>query len=1528
MWWRARSWDELPGARALSSDYVIRVLLEARDRLSEALRDANRRLQESLRGTRRESDAVARSMAGMSATMGDSDRRGNALTRTMRALGRAMRGTGFDARFLSGSLRGIIIVAVIQFIQPLITALVALAAQLVAVASSAGLAAAALGSALVAAIAQAIPAVALLVAAFTRVKQVMEAVKASQQAQEQASEDQTSAMRRAEAAAERVRSAMLALADANRALTDAQRFARESQQRLTDARREATRQLHDMVMTEREARLEALGAQLSVEEAQRRLNELIATGAEAGEIARAQLTLREARLGRDQARTQLGRQRADTAEARAEGIEGSDLMLEARKQLAQSNRQVADAERRVAEATRDLSRAQRDAAKDANALSSSQRNLVQELAELSPAERRLFAAMQRIKRTWREQWRGITDVIIDSFTRVIDRVDAMLRDPRNQAIGRRLAQGIATGIDNFFGRAFGQEGQGIMRFLGAEAARNAPIVGRAMGDIAIAVGKLAQAASPLLRDIIDGFASWADSISRLPQERFDRFMRSASEHLDAWWELARAVGRLFLTLGGAAAEEGESSVRAVADELDRWSDWIEENEDRVRDFFHETGDVVRDLWSIVASLSRAVVSLFDPSSTRPLAQVITQILVPALVTAIDLVGFLQTTWLQLLTVPVVSTFAKWFAAFGILFGLMVIVRTTMVAAFLLLWRTLMAHPFVALIAVILLLESKFHFIEQTLKWLRARWDEDWGGIRSTVERFGRWLDGVFLPYIRREIREFVDDVKMLWGLFERYILDPAVRIFNFFRRWGVFDFLIERFRLAVDTIRNIFELFKNVFTGNWSGAWNNLKNIFGNVWNSMLDTMATVINQMLNGWNKLVKFLPLPGGVEKKLLVDWRWRREGAAGWERGSDGERDVPGRAEGGIVQPVPGGVYRVAEAGHPEAVIPFDPRHRGRALAILRDTMVALGLAPGFQAGGIAVPPVPGILAAARDPLAKTILLGQWMQSVGFRVGEHPSFGGVLARHAGYGTDWRSYHYSRQGALDVNRDGPTEMAWLDALHSALIRARGMLDIGELLWRVEDHFNHLHVALGARSSGGGRGIISRVTGGVRGVLGIGADALRRLFNRFVPGIDTEWPLLQGVASGVRGKLWDVVKGVFDDGGVVPGRGPQLIVAHGGETILPTHRVPGFQGGGRVIPIGLGRAEGAESTDIIGRGQGVISNRLREGLSRVIAKVVPTAEQVAEQVRNWLQGLTSQLEQNATQIDRMKRESVLRIKQAVFRIIDGRAVRAITDAATVLSMELQGAMEEYGNLLGRQGIIQSQLAELRARLDTTSGDARQQVQAQINALEAELLNVNEAISANVQQQVELQEQIRGALLEAINARAQRGLRRADIRARLAELRGDVAGQRAAMEERGTTLQQQRRELEELLASATNPEEIESLRDQLLENELAIAENTEALENLDGTLQPQTWSSRAWQWFRTAVFTGVGELLPQYQVPAMQTGGLVTQSGLFQLHAGEFVRPAGGGDQNVNVNITEPLQVADPTHLANRIGWELKGLGR
>lgn len=104
------------------------------------------------------------------------------------------------------------------------------------------------------------------------------------------------------------------------------------------------------------------------------------------------------------------------------------------------------------------------------------------------------------------------------------------------------------------------------------------------------------------------------------------------------------------------------------------------------------------------------------------------------------------------------------------------------------------------------------------------------------------------------------------------------------------------------------------------------------------------------------------------------------------------------------------------------------------------------------------------------------------------------------------------------------------------------------------------------------------------------------------------------------------------------------------------------------------------------------------------------------------------------------------------------------------------------------------------------------------------------------------------------------------------------------------------RGIEEFLGPGSEAEkQFQALINAILENEVATIENTKQLEEAMKENQIQSFTSTAWQWFRKAIFTGMGGLMPAYAEGTpfygAAEGGEVGADGPFNLHRGELIIP-------------------------------------
>lgn len=202
-----------------------------------------------------------------------------------------------------------------------------------------------------------------------------------------------------------------------------------------------------------------------------------------------------------------------------------------------------------------------------------------------------------------------------------------------------------------------------------------------------------------------------------------------------------------------------------------------------------------------------------------------------------------------------------------------------------------------------------------------------------------------------------------------------------------------------DAIKSGYQTMRNFFVKDVPQFFTGLANA---VWDKASDLGKALVwpfNKMIDAYNWVKKNLHL-GFLPSIHKIEF-------SGPSRGG---QDLGSHADGAIVKAVPGGVYRVAEAGHDEAVIPLDPTKRMRALGLLAETHRRLGVAADFADGGIAspVPIKDGYGGAAYTGLTEAMKwLAHQINSFGARIYAGWAPPGTHSPH--------SHHYAGQ-ALDI--------------------------------------------------------------------------------------------------------------------------------------------------------------------------------------------------------------------------------------------------------------------------------------------------------------------------------------------------------------------------------------------------------------------------------------------------------------------------------------------------------------------------------
>lgn len=161
-----------------------------------------------------------------------------------------------------------------------------------------------------------------------------------------------------------------------------------------------------------------------------------------------------------------------------------------------------------------------------------------------------------------------------------------------------------------------------------------------------------------------------------------------------------------------------------------------------------------------------------------------------------------------------------------------------------------------------------------------------------------------------------------------------------------------------------------------------------------------------------------------------------------------------------------------------------------------------------------------------------------------------------------------------------------------------------------------------------------------------------------------------------------------------------------------------------------------------------------------------------------------------------------------------------------------------------------------------------------------------------------------------------------DLKTQLLDATDAVTGQTstaeklALVQEKQALLVARGNELQQFLNDAKargDDKAVQDLTKQLLENQIATVNNTKAINEVTGQGQaPQSFSSPMWQWFRTALFGGTGNILPQYQLPS---SSMAFTSG----NTSTATTSNGGNTYNTTIEVNEAGGPVDPTQIGSAV---------
>lgn len=141
------------------------------------------------------------------------------------------------------------------------------------------------------------------------------------------------------------------------------------------------------------------------------------------------------------------------------------------------------------------------------------------------------------------------------------------------------------------------------------------------------------------------------------------------------------------------------------------------------------------------------------------------------------------------------------------------------------------------------------------------------GLKNIIDGFGKFFKGVFTGDLKlaaegaKQIWEglkqtwnaIINSIKYAWDMFITWLQSKSPMLAAIFQTYGTF--ISGLFNSIKQLLSGIIEFISGVFTGDWTKAWEGVKDIFKGIWNGIITAVEYAINFIINGINLLISAL-------------------------------------------------------------------------------------------------------------------------------------------------------------------------------------------------------------------------------------------------------------------------------------------------------------------------------------------------------------------------------------------------------------------------------------------------------------------------------------------------------------------------------------------------------------------------------------------------------------------------------------------------------------------------------------------------
>lgn len=374
---------------------------------------------------------------------------------------------------------------------------------------------------------------------------------------------------------------------------------------LRTARQQATRQLQELIFQEESARLAAEASSLAVVNAQKSLQQAIASG---GDVQGAQLQLAQAHVQHQQSVAQARNAIIDAAQGSLARQNIQQQVTQAQRAVTQAQRAVVDAQFAAAQARAAVIQAVQ-AQHGFNIATAAQ--LAYLRSQMTATELSLTNNILKIFKLFRGAHgilTPVTNAILAPFVGITNEIYKLLHDPRILAALHQLGLSIGSAISEISKVFLSPQGINVFISLVKAAAQNMKPLADIISSAFRGFGALLVTAEPFIHqfalfiaNIAEQFAKWAQSTAG--KNWLKQFFDVAFKSLEAFINLGLAIGKLLgaiITTGGGA--------KAGISLLQEFINWINKTTASI-EHHGKAWHTLQDLWVSIKPTLHALATI-------------------------------------------------------------------------------------------------------------------------------------------------------------------------------------------------------------------------------------------------------------------------------------------------------------------------------------------------------------------------------------------------------------------------------------------------------------------------------------------------------------------------------------------------------------------------------------------------------------------------------------------------------------------------------------------------------------------------------------------------------------------------------------------------------------------------------------------------------------------------------------------------------------------------------------------------------